>query len=101
MAEFSSDIIEKVWAKGETVDPVNAQKGYRKDACGAWINRGRYGDRVSDYGWEIDHILPVSKGGTDVLSNLRPLHWRNNAAKSDGRLVCAVRSAGEYNRAAT
>ena len=29
--------------------------------------------RVSDP-WEPDHIVPVAQGGTDHLSNLRPLH---------------------------
>jgi len=97
MAEFSDEIVEKVWAKAATDGAENTQKGFRKDACGAWIYRRSYGMR-SDYGWEIDHITPVSKGGTDALSNLRPLHWRNNVEKSDGRLACAVRAVGGENR---
>jgi len=40
-----------------------------------------------DYGivlsGEIDHIKPVSLGGTDDLRNLQPLHWRNNRYKGD------------------
>ena len=53
-----------------------------RDRCGALIARNAHGQRTPQ-GWEIDHILPVARGGTDALSNLRPLHWQNNAAKGD------------------
>ncbi len=32
---------------------------------------------------EVDHIVPVSKGGTDDRSNLRALCWACNAGKGD------------------
>ena len=51
----------------------------RKDAFGWFIRWSDYGDRTSEYGWEIDHIQPTTLGGADVLGNLRALHWRNNA----------------------
>lgn len=53
------------------------------DVAGAEIDKAAYGNRNSDYGWEVDHVIPISKGGTDDLSNLRPLHWQNNKAKGD------------------
>ena len=37
-------------------------------------------DRLS-----IDHVLPVSRGGSDSLENLRPAHHGCNSAKRDGR----------------
>lgn len=32
----------------------------------------------------IDHIIPVSKGGTNDESNLQTAHWSCNSIKSDG-----------------
>jgi len=39
---------------------------------------------MSPYGWEIDHIFPVSRGGLDVFPNVRALHWRNNVRRGNG-----------------
>lgn len=82
---FDEDMIQKVWEKG-TVVPNYDEDKYRKDQCGAWIQRDKHGDRNHKWGWEIDHIDP---DGGDELSNLRPLQWENNVATSDkGKLTC-------------
>lgn len=93
---FTDQQIEQVWQKG-TIVTGNDPNIYRKDQCGAWIARGQYGNRESQYGWEIDHISPQSNGGNDQLSNLRPLQWQNNVDKSNGRLSCPVKANGVYN----
>lgn len=54
-----------------------------------------YKERVRnhrDNGWEIDHIVPVAKGGSDNLSNLQALLCTNNRHKADNypNWVCAV-----------
>jgi 5-methylcytosine-specific restriction endonuclease McrA len=92
----SDDTIKKVWEKAQIVSN-NEPTIYRKDQCGAWIKRTEYGNRKSEYGWEIDHIKPDSGGGSDELSNLRPLQWENNLKKSDGKLVCAVTANNAHN----
>lgn len=87
---FSEAAVQAVWNKGRVAAGQNPAV-IREDACGALIRRDRYGETVANgMGWEIDHILPTSRGGSDDLSNLQPLQWQNNRAKSDGPLVCAV-----------
>jgi 5-methylcytosine-specific restriction endonuclease McrA len=51
--------------------------------CGNVMKSSDYGNTNSQYGWEVDHIKPVAKGGTDDLSNLQPLQWDNNRKKGD------------------
>lgn len=93
---FSEDTIQKVWEKGVVV-PGNNRNIWRQDQCGAWIGRSYYGNRNSQYGWEIDHITPESEGGGDGISNLRPLQWGNNAVRQAGRLTCPVTASGKDN----
>ncbi len=90
------ETIQLVWEKGATV-PDNNPDQWRKDQCGAWIGRQFYGKRESQYGWEIDHIILASDGGTDAPSNLRPLQWENNASRQDSPLVCVVIASGKDN----
>ena len=54
----------------------------RQDPCGAIININEY-RKESSCGWNIDHILPVAKGGTDDIANLRAMHWKNNRSKAN------------------
>lgn len=78
---FGALTIEMVWQKGKT-DPRYNANTYRQDVYGRWMKRDEYG-ACTQFGWEIDHIVPVSRGGSDALSNLQPLQWENNRRKGD------------------
>ena len=60
---FDEQTIEAVWKKGK---PEPGYEGFRKDACNASMQRSKYA-KTEQWGWEIDHIKPVAKGGTDDL----------------------------------
>ena len=69
-----------VWAKGRVADGYNGNF-YRRDAFGAWMQYSAHGETLSHFGWEIAYIKPIEDGGTDDLSNLQPLQWKNNRKK--------------------
>lgn len=79
---FTEQVIQQVWEKARRVEGYNGDS-IRKDSCGAWILRSQYGNTDSMFGWEIDHVYPVSKGGGDDLQNLRPIQWENNRSKGE------------------
>lgn len=56
----------------------NQKKYYKRR-----IMKGSFGDRNSKYGWNTDHIIPKSKGGTDKNSNLRATHIECNENRKD------------------
>ena len=73
--------IRAVWEKGQ-IDSSQPENIYRKDKCGHWIKFDQHG-REGDYGWEIDHIKPIAKGGPDTVANMQPLYWGTNRSKGD------------------
>ena len=81
MAYFSQQTIDEVWKKAKVVPGFDPSL-WRKDFAGAWIAYNAYGQQ-GPFGWEIDHLKPVTLRGTDDLSNLNPLQWQNNRTKGD------------------
>jgi len=51
--------------------------------CGKKLAFTNYGERWSKGGWEIDHSIPLSRGGTDGLNNLVPACVECNRSKQD------------------
>jgi 5-methylcytosine-specific restriction endonuclease McrA len=82
-SQFDDATIQAVWNKARLMLGANPS-ARRMDVCGAVIDRSKYGStEETGTGWEVDHIIPVCRGGTDDLSNLQPLQWQNNRRKGD------------------
>ena len=91
---FDHDTRSKVWWKAQEI-PGKDRKEWAMDVCGATIRWQNHGDTGSPRGWEIDHIIADANGGGDELTNLQPLHWRNNRRKGDNppdSAFCVVQS---------
>jgi len=80
-SRFDEAELRAIWEKGDIL-PGKDPRQYRQDGCGAIIVWSQYG-MSSRLGWEVDHIQPRSKGGSDLLENLQPLQWCNNRRKGD------------------
>jgi 5-methylcytosine-specific restriction endonuclease McrA len=74
---------DQVWEKGQRIRGKDPDK-YRLDRYGNEIFYGSYG-KTTPMGWEIDHSIPQSKGGTHHLNNLFPLQTSENRRKGNKR----------------
>ena len=86
-AEVSEQTKLAVWRTGKQIPDTDGKHWdltvWRYDICGKPMKYDDHGKTNSEAGWEIDHIKPISQGGSDELSNLQPLQWENNRAKGD------------------
>lgn len=65
------------------------------DFAGREIAKAAYNDRNSNYGWNIDHILPLSRGGKTADYNLVCCHILTNDEKAD-RFPCFQANTREF-----
>lgn len=72
---------DKVWDKAKKVRGKDPAK-YRQDPYGNEIYYDSFG-KQSEKGWEVDHIKPKSRGGSDSVRNLQALKSEVNRKKSN------------------
>lgn len=77
----TQDQINKAWRNAKPIRGANPNT-HRQDPYGNKISRGSYG-KNSAMGWEVDHIKPKSRGGSDATRNLQALQTKVNREKSD------------------
>ena len=72
----SKDCKDKVWNLAKPIKGKDPSK-YRMDPSGQVIAYNAYGNNTSK-SWDIDHIKPASRGGSDCLRNLQALNSHTN-----------------------
>ena len=79
---YTKETLRQIWEKARP-PPSNWDKAeWRMDAFHALMKWSKYGKRA-EYGWEVDRIVPLYKGGGNDMANLRPMHWMNSGARQD------------------
>jgi hypothetical protein len=71
---YERTVIDHVWTLAQVI-PGNDDALWRKDEFGAWMHRLEYGNRRSQFGWEI--YDPNITGSSFGLRTLRPMQWQN------------------------
>ena len=87
----SSKCKDVVWNKASLIRGKNPTT-IRKDPYGNTINYNSYG-KTTPTGWQIDHIKPKSRGGSNDILNLQALQYKVNIQKG-GTLVKKSRHSG-------
>lgn len=77
----SQNAKDEVWNKAKIINGKNP-KSYRKDPYDKIIYYYSYG-KDTKMGWNIDHINPKQKGGSDDIINLQALQSHINKSKGD------------------
>ena len=72
---YDAEVVRSVWRLAQVV-PGNDPEVWRKDEFGAWIHRQEYGNRHSEFGWEIT-VYGFTRHATG-LAALRPMQWQNH-----------------------
>lgn len=81
-----------IYAKGEKIDALELFEKYNWicNICNTKIeNHRRFPDCMAA---TIEHVIPLSKGGTHTWDNVRPAHAKCNFEKGDALPIDSVAS---------
>lgn len=72
-----------IMARGEVINHTEVfdDHGWVCHLCGEEISR--FANRDDHMRVTLDHIIPLSRGGQHIRSNVAPAHYRCNMAKGD------------------
>ena len=73
-----SDCKNAVWKKAKKIKGENSDEYRLCSLSNNIIRYSHYGNNNSIYNWDIDHIIPKSKNGSDDISNLQAVSASKN-----------------------
>lgn len=74
---------DRVWDSARKIRGKDPDR-YRRDEYGNQMYYDSYG-KDSPQGWQLDHINPSSKGGSDSVRNLQAMNSRKNRSLGNTR----------------
>jgi hypothetical protein len=77
---FSRDVVESVWELAAEVTGMDSAL-WRQDEFGCWIHRFSYGQRSSQFGWEI--FDPGQGRHSQGVYVMRPMQWSHYLAQEE------------------
>ncbi len=77
---FSREVVESVWELAAEVSGTDSAL-WRQDEFGCWIHRLSYGQRSSQFGWEI--FDPGQGRHSQGVYAMRPLQWSHYIAQEE------------------
>jgi hypothetical protein len=81
--EFAFEFWKAIYGEAVLVSDCFGDQIYKEDYGNTTLKRHLPGGESFYYGWTIDHILPIAKGGDNSLNNFEIMHWQNNSKKAD------------------
>ncbi|MFV1996100.1 MAG: hypothetical protein ACC661_11750 [Verrucomicrobiales bacterium] len=91
---YDKAVVDRIWNFAQRI-PGNDIELWRKDEFGAWLYKLDYGNRESQFGWEIcDFGMGRRSAG---IAALRPLQWQNYLDQFAGRRESRIAADGLRN----
>lgn len=82
---------DKAWESAKRMRGKDPRR-YRQDVYGNAMYRASYG-KDSEMGWEVDHIKPRARGGSEATRNLQAINTRVNRS-----LGASLRKRSRHSR---